>query len=347
MNLLSTINTFMRDRETLYDTAASGEGLGKLCAKLLAIFLLTMAIYGLVMGGFRWMHPEYSFSDFALYPKGQPPPEATSSYFDSRGVDRRIYTENMTGKVLGMSVEELTIYTDRTALPILESPVVHFNLSHPTAPYTVESVGVTADGKYGKIVLAAGSMLCEPDAWKLPLLVAGKIPLLFLLTLLICSAALYVMNLAFGLRLHFMPTITLMVFGLAATGIMLCVFAPIAGLFTVSTRSYHFIKLMHVLVFIVAGFFGVKVLGQGLKRMTTNEIDSAAHKVITRVRGSSLLLAWMGLYCVVGAQLAWMLKPFLGTPYLPSTPPFRLEEGNIYVSFFQSLGQLFTGFAGR
>ena len=39
----------------------------------------------------------------------------------------------------------------------------------------------------------------------------------------------------------------------------------------------------------------------------------------------------------MGAQVAWTLKPFLGTPYLPETPPFRLDKGNIFVSTLESL----------
>ena len=46
------------------------------------------------------------------------------------------------------------------------------------------------------------------------------------------------------------------------------------------------------------------------------------------------------LYALVGGQLAWTLKPFLGTPYLPETPPFRIESGNIYVSAFKTVGKL-------
>lgn len=38
-----------------------------------------------------------------------------------------------------------------------------------------------------------------------------------------------------------------------------------------------------------------------------------------------------------------MLKPFLGTPYLPATPPFRLERGNIFVSTFGSMQDVGAG----
>jgi hypothetical protein len=55
------------------------------------------------------------------------------------------------------------------------------------------------------------------------------------------------------------------------------------------------------------------------------------------------LVSWLILYGLVGGQVAWTLKPFLGTPYLPALPPFRLESGNIYVSFFSSLNAMSKG----
>ena len=119
---------------------------------------------------------------------------------------------------------------------------------------------------------------------------------------------------------------------LAATGTMLGVFVPIAGLFTWVTDNYHFMKVMHLLIFAVAGFFGVRVLYEAVMKL--------APEGTARSRAFALAFCWLVLYAVVGAQLAWTLKPFLGTPYLPAMPPFRLESGNIYVSFFQSLARL-------
>ena len=312
MKLLEAVNHLLRDRQSLYETAREGKNLLSLCGRLLLIFILTAGVYGAVMGAFRCIHPAYYFSDFGLSVAGQPPVQ---------------------GKVAGMSVEDRSVYT-RTPLPSLTSEAtIRFNLSRPSKAYEVAKVGM--EEGYGKILLAPNSVLEEPGAWKMPLIVALKTPLLFILTLVVCALALYALNLSFGMGLHFMPTMTVMLFALAGTGVLLAVFAPISLLFTVVTTSYHFMKILHVLVFAVAGSFGVKILGEALAGMGTRQADADTSPVARR-RPSLLLPVWLLLYCLVGAQLAWSLKPFLGTPYLPDTPPFRIERGNMFVSTLES-----------
>ena len=306
MSLFPMMDALLRDRETLYRRAAEGQDLGRLCGNLLLIFVVTSGLYGAAMGAYRCLHPQYYFSDFELSAPGVQP---------------------VRGKVAGMEEETLTVYT-RGRLPALKQAQVRFNVTRPTEPYAVSSLG--EEGGYATIVLAPGSVLREANAWQLPLLVAAKTPFLFLLTLLVCALALYVLNLAFDIRLHFLPAMTTLAFGLAATGVMLAVFVPIAALFSVVTDSYHFMKVLHLLVFTVAGAFGVKVLAEGLTRMAPEGIKGLR----------TLLCSWLLLYCLVGGQIAWTLKPFLGTPYLPATPPFRVESGNIYVSTFRSMTQV-------
>jgi hypothetical protein len=325
MRLFSLIDTLLRDRETLYRRAAEGDGLKTLCGQLLLIFVVTSGLYGAAMGSFRWIHPDYFFSDYELSVPSQPP---------------------VTGDVAGMNAAARKIYTppgqlgrDAVAERLLTRPgqsgeparaEVRFNRSRPTDPYAVAATG--EEKGYGVIELAPGAPVKETDAWKLPLLVAAKTPVLFILSLLLCCLVLYVMNLAFGMRLCFLPSMTLVTFALAATGVLLAVFIPIVLMFTVVTENYHFIKMLHVVVFAIAGLFGVCVLSRGLLRLAPEDMG--------RGRTRTLLLSWLLLYALVGGQLAWTLKPFLGTPYLPATPPFRVESGNIYVSFCQSLSQM-------
>jgi len=316
MNLFGTMDRLMRHRPALYQMAAEGVNVGQLCLKLLLVFVLTTAVYGAVMGSFRLFHPEYFFSDFEITAPGLAP---------------------FRGKVAGLDADHRKVYTEKGTTHTLKEferangkAEARFNITRPSDPYPVVSVG--EEKGYGVIQLAPDAVLKETDAWSQSLLVAIKTPLLFVLSLLVCYLALYLMNLAFGVGLPFTKALTPMAFGLSATGTMLGVFAPIAALFSVVTESYHFMKVMHLLIFTVAGLFGVKVLSEGLVALAPPDI--------VRRRLRALIFCWLLLYVVVGAQLAWTLKPFLGTPYLPETPPFRPETGNIYVSFFQSLGRL-------
>ena len=314
MKLFAMMDALLRDRFTLYKRLIDGEDLGKLTVQMLLIFVLTAGLYGAAMGAFRWIHPEYVFSDFEISVPGQAP---------------------IRGKVSGMTQSPNAIYTEQTGLPMRSEAEIRFNLSQPTEPYRIDSI--SREKGYGKIVLAPEAELAEPNSWRMPLLVAVKTPLLFLLTLIICVPALYVINLALGMGLRFMPAVTLMAFALAATGIMLGVFIPIVAMFSVVTQSYHFMQMLHLGVFTLAGLFGVRILGEGLLRLA----PEGSKRIKTLPIAGLLLISWLMLYALVGGQLAWTLKPFLGTPYLPETPPFRIESGNIYVSAFETVGKLF------
>jgi len=311
--LWGIVDAVLRDREPLYAHLLSQQSLRRLCGKLTLIFILAVGAYGLAMGSFRCVHPQYYFSDYELMVPGRGP---------------------IRGKVAGMVAETNTVYVCETTLPAGEQAAgatVRFNVTDPSESYPVKELA--KEKGFGRIVLADTEVLEEEGAWRLPIYVAIKAPSLFLLTLILCLPALYVLNLTFGLQLRLGPTITLMLFALAATGVMLAVFVPIVALFSIVTESYHFTKLMHVLVFAIAGFFGVKVLWEGLARMARSRA----------VRTRPLFAAWLLLYCLVGGQITWTLKPWIGTPYLPATPPFRIEGGNIYVSAFRSYQQMMQG----
>lgn len=307
--LLTMMDALLRDRESLYAQAEAGEGLARLCGRLLLIFVILTVVYGAAMGSYRCLHPQYVFSDFEL---ASPP------------------GEKVTGRVCGSSPDARRIYIDAEPGKV-QGGTVRFNLTHPTEPYPVTVTG--SEKGFGFIELAPEAPVAEQGAWGLPPLVALKVPALFLLSLAVCCLVLYILNLAFGLGLHFLPTMTLISFALAATAVMLGVFVPIVLLFTVVTENYHFMKVLHVFVFAVAGAFGVSVLHGGLKRL-------APKGVMGFVRVKALLLSWLILYALVGGQVAWTLKPFLGTPYLPATPPFRIESGNIYVSMARSVTRM-------
>jgi len=306
MKLLSMMDALLRDRESLYAQAEEGANLGRLCGRLLLIFAILSALYGGAMGAYRCLHPQYVFSDFEFIPADGEP---------------------VSGRVAGIDLDARRVYTD-AALPAAGAGSVRFNLTMPTEPCEVKSVG--SEKGYGFIELADDAALSESGACSLPAMVAVKVPALFILSLAACCLVLYILNLAFGLGLRFLPTMTLISFALAATGVMLGVFVPIVLLFTVVTENYHFMKVMHVCVFAVAGAFGLSVLHGGLKRLAPKGVGGF-------LRVKALLASWLVLYALVGGQVAWTLKPFLGTPYLPATPPFRIESGNIYVSMAQSV----------
>ncbi len=96
----------------------------------------------------------------------------------------------------------------------------------------------------------------------------GKVPVLFLLTLVVTFPSLYVFNALVGSRLTLSSVFRLI---LAALGIMVAVlasFGPIVAFFSASTTSYQFMLLLNVVVFAVSGFLGLKFLLHTLHRLS-------------------------------------------------------------------------------
>jgi hypothetical protein len=155
---------------------------------------------------------------------------------------------------------------------------------------------------------------------------AIKVPCLFLLTFAIVWPPIYVSNAFMGAR-NSWRQITAMLLG--ATAISTTVLASmftVALFFTLTSRSYHFIKLMHVVFFAYAGLTGIAFLEKCLVHLNVSR----------RVRSSGgLAVIWLLLYVFVGTQLAWVMRPFVGSPN-EKFQVFRPRQGNFYESILQS-----------
>lgn len=53
-----------------------------------------------------------------------------------------------------------------------------------------------------------------------------------------------------------------------------------------------------------------------------------------------IFTAWIGMLAIVGAQLGWVLRPFIGSPGLPFTW-LRPRQSNFFAACCEALGQLF------
>ena len=98
-----------------------------------------------------------------------------------------------------------------------------------------------------------------------------KVPLLFLLTLLVTFPSLYVFNALVGSQLRVVPVLKLLVASLAVNLAVLASMGPILAFFSVSTPNYSFIVLLNVIVFGVAGVLGLVFLIQTLNRLSVAE----------------------------------------------------------------------------
>jgi hypothetical protein len=210
-----------------------------------------------------------------------------------------------------------------------------------------------------------------------------KLPLLFLLTLVVTFPSLYVFNALIGSRLSVMSALRLLV---AALGVMLAVLAslgPIVVFFALSTTSYPFMVLLNVATCTVSGVLGLGFLLRTLHRLviiqegsesrwptgegknaadgqqndgpaSSDDLDkdkeqakakdlSALERVgkFTSQKAKNVFKAWMVVFALVGAQMSWVLRPFIGSPDMPFTW-FREQESNFFVAVFKALVALFT-----
>ena len=173
------------------------------------------------------------------------------------------------------------------------------------------------------------------------LYVATKVPLLLGGSLLIGFPSMLVLGRILGSPLGPGEAARLALATIARTAAVLAALAPATAVFSISLSTggkeyYQTVVLVQVLAFAVAGFVGVTALHGRLGSVVADP----------RTRRRTVIL-WVGIYSFVGAQVTWMLRPFLATPGLPleyvrSYAPLGLES-NFYVSMYQIVGGWFVG----
>ncbi len=176
-----------------------------------------------------------------------------------------------------------------------------------------------------------------------------KVPSLFLLTLLVTFPSLYVFNALVGSRLRLLANLRLLV---AALGVMLAVLSsigPIVAFFSLSTKSYPFMIVLNVVVYGVAGVLGLSFLLQTLHRLTIADQElrtPGPESAIDPVEGQMLGLhtrvvfrIWVCVFGFVGAQMSWVLRPFIGDPNQPFTW-FRGKESNFFAAVWTAVQHL-------
>ncbi len=207
-----------------------------------------------------------------------------------------------------------------------------------------------------------------------------KVPLLFLLTLGITFPSLYVFNALVGSKLQMFQVLKLLVASLAVNLSVLASMGPIIAFFSVSTPNYEFIVLLNVVVFSVAGFLGLSFLVQTLNRLaavsagklpSASSVKSYSGKPPLSLDGDCemaddvdpsstekgpldvvdglvlgkhekiVFVCWIAVFGFVGAQMGWVLRPFIGSPELEFSW-LRPRNSNFFEAVFNTLFNLFS-----
>lgn len=185
-----------------------------------------------------------------------------------------------------------------------------------------------------------------------------KLPALFLLTLVVTFPSLYVFNALVGCRLTWNTTLRLLVGAVVVNLAIAASFGPILGFFTFSTESYPFIVLLNVILLGLAGIVALSFLLRVLRNTARHqalppptdrsESEDAAGAPLTELDrppdeslGQARLVfrLWVLIYGLVGAQMGWLLRPFIGAPELPFVW-LRPRSGN----FFQAVTAVLQSF---
>ncbi|MCE9607196.1 MAG: hypothetical protein K8U03_20105 [Planctomycetia bacterium] len=235
----------------------------------------------------------------------------------------------------------------------------------------------------GYSLMRASDQLHSPESYRQLLASTLKTPALFFLTLVITFPSLYVFNALVGSRLLFGSVLRLLIASLGVNLAVLASFGPIVAFFSLSTNSYGFMVLLNVALFAVAGGLGLIFLLQTLNRLqyaqaaddlvanagaeprTAEEalaVGSAPRRPwypplptlpgpIDRIEGHFfgrhvriVFGIWIFVFGIVGAQMGWILRPFVGSPSEEFTW-LRPRESN----FFEAVTTTFvdTVFGGR
>lgn len=192
------------------------------------------------------------------------------------------------------------------------------------------AIAVAMAAAYGAVMgatnLLQASEMATGGKFLMILTSAIKVPVLFLFTLAIIVPTIYVANAFVGPRLEFRQLLTVLLASVAVTAIILASTATIALFFALTTRSYHFIKLLHVVFFAYAGIAGMRFFHRCMQAMA----PVGLRRMLKR-----LFVATLALYVIVGTQLAWVLRPFVGSPNMKFML-FRPRYGNFYESVWHS-----------
>jgi hypothetical protein len=157
---------------------------------------------------------------------------------------------------------------------------------------------------------------------------AIKLPVLFLLTVLICLPTLYVACLFLGAREKVEQYAVALLGTLAVTAVLLVSFAPVSVFFMLTGSHYQFFKLLNVTFLSISGLVGIRFFGRVVQAIWGE----------TGAMRKNVLLPWMFLYAFVGTQLGWALRPFFGAPG-EKFEVVRQLDGNFYVNVGRSMGE--------
>jgi hypothetical protein len=149
---------------------------------------------------------------------------------------------------------------------------------------------------------------------------ALKVPLLLGVSALVCLPNLLAVNTVLGLRDDFRAVLRALVLSQGTVCLSLAALAPITAVAYLSLADYNNAVVFNGAMFLLAALAGQISLGRLYRPLIA---ANPRHRL-----GRN---AWLALYVFVAIQMAWVLRPFVGNPELPSRFFREGAWGNAYV----------------
>ncbi|MEM7052770.1 MAG: hypothetical protein AAF604_24105 [Acidobacteriota bacterium] len=175
-----------------------------------------------------------------------------------------------------------------------------------------------------------GAVLGSWGGGDLALYAALKLPLALLLTAAFTLLFNTLVARLLGENLTLGEVVRLNLAACAVMALVLAALAPVAALFTwtfeapspEARTAHNLLYLLHVLLVALAGLAGTFALRAQLRRRS---------RVTSGWRGGRLFAIWVITLALVGGEVTWALRPFVGSVYEPVTFLRRdALNGNVY-----------------
>lgn len=187
---------------------------------------------------------------------------------------------------------------------LLHKPELHFRMAW-RAPAVGRNLDLLTAGVLGAMAWGAamGSHVGRAHLWITTL----KMPLFLLFTLALCFPLMHITLLLGGVKARPAQTLTVALSGLSTLAICLGACAPVVGLFCASApipsmASYLNLYVLCLACGVLAGIAGLRVLARGMRSLCGGPVRAP-------------LIAWALIYQFTGAQVAWVLRPWIGSSY--------------------------------
>ncbi len=180
-------------------------------------------------------------------------------------------------------------------------------------------------------VMGAYSGFGGPRVWQV-VYSALKVPFLLFITFLLSLPSFFVVNTLLGLRADFPRVIRALLATQAGLTIILSALAPYTAFWYVCGSRYQPAILFNGVIFAVASASAQWMLRRSYQPLIKSD---PKHRW--------MLFVWLLIYVFVGIQMAWVLRPFIGSP---DAPVQFFREGswsNAYEVVIQMIWDVLSG----